>query len=307
MINYEVPSPVLLLLFFTGIMIAVLGAGFDSSLSFPFNKMVDRHNNKVLVTVSGEAITQDKLNTAKSKNTNLPVDKLLALIVDEYLLLQRAEELGLVQADKVVRKAIVHRVIEQEISKVLNQEYDEENLLADYKSYYLENLPMFTSEDLFQVQIAKFDGDDSCSQAIAFKSLWNKNKLLIERLPVDNPTNNLLARKQWENNLINQPLSYALHSKALIYRQLGNDLAAKVFELSKGQLSAPIRFQQSCLLVYLQNKKLGQAHDFDDVKEQVVSAYKVTLRKKTLSNFLLSLRSKADIQIAKDIIKVINP
>lgn len=305
MMNYQVPSSVLLFLFFIGILIAVLGAGFDSSLTLPYNKTISEQKNNILVTVNGQAITQEKFNTARTKIKNLPVDKLLALIVDEYLLLQRAEELGLLHADRVVRKAIVHRVIEQEISKVLNQEYDEENLLADYKSYYLENLPMFTSEDLFQVQIAKFDGDDSCSQAIAFKSLWNKNKLLIERLPVDNPTNNLLARKQWENNLINQPLSYALHSKALIYRQLGNDLAAKVFELSKGQLSAPIRFQQSCLLVYLQNKKLGQAHDFDEVKEQVVSAYNVTLRKKTLSNLLLSLRSKADIQIAKDIIKVI--
>ena len=307
MINNQVPRYALLLLFFIGILIAVLGAGFDSSLTLPFNKTFDGHKSEILVTVNGQAITQEKFNTARIKNKNLPAEKLLALIVDEYLLLQRAEELGLLQADSVVRKAIVHRVIEQEINKALNKKNDEENLNSDYKSFYLNNLAMFTSEDLFQIQIAKFDDDDKCSQALAFKKLWSKNELSGELLSPESSTKKQVARKQWKNNLISQSLSKALHSKTLIYRQLGNDLAEQVVGLAEGVLSTPIHYQQSCLLIYLQNKKLGQLHSFDEVKAQVVSAYKVSLRKKTLSNLLSSLRSKADIQIAQDIIKVISP
>jgi len=294
--NNSISSYALLLLFFLGIAIAVLGIEFDGSSTLSQYKTSTDHKNKILVTVNGQSITQDNFNLAKNKNLTLSDEKLLALIIDEYLLLQRAQELGLLQADRVIRKAIVHTIIEQEVSKALHMIDDEESLQSAYKLFYQDNLAMFATEDEFQLQIAKFSDDEQCAKAESFKQQWHNAQSKLE----------LLTTPQWKNQLISQPLSNGLYSKTLVYRQLGIELAEQVIGMSKGELSSPIRSGQSCILIYLQNKKIGKTLSYEIVKDRVISEYRTTLRKKTLSTLLSTLRDKADIQIAQDISKLIS-
>jgi len=284
-------KPVLLSLFFVGIVLSVLGSGVATSLNFTVG--VNNTDSKVLVTVNQQAITQAELAHAKSKNPDLSVDNLLKLMIDNYLLLQRAQELGLLQSDRVVRKVIVHQVVEQTVSKVLSEqeELSEQQLLLNHQSFYHENIEMFTTADQYQLQIANFSNDEpQCTLSQQTNLQWQNVQLNAE---------------EWQQHLINQPLAKDLHSETLVYRQLGRRFAKQVIQMKKGEFSAPISTEQGCMLMYLSERKAGGVLSFEQAENQVISQYRTMLRRKALTDLLLTLREKADIEIAQDITEVL--
>lgn len=284
-------KPVLLTLFFVGIVLSVLGSGVDTSLNFTVG--INSTDNKVLATVNQQAITQAELAHAKSKNPKVSIDNLLNLMIDNYLLLQRAQELGLLQSDRVVRKAIVHQVVEQTVNNALNEQkkLSEQSLLLNYQSFYHENIMMFTTADQYQLQIANFsDKAQQCKLNQQVKLQWNGIQL---------------NTKEWQQHLISQPLAKGLHSEILVYRQLGHRLAKQVVNMKKGEFSAPISIEQGCMLIYLSDRKAGEVLSFEQAKKQVISQYRTMLRRNALTDLLLTLREKADIEVAQDIIEVL--
>ncbi|MEP1446909.1 MAG: peptidylprolyl isomerase [Paraglaciecola sp.] len=282
----------LLVLFIIGILLAVLGSGADSSIRFE-QFGFDHDNNDVLALVNQQPITKDELIHVRTKNPDLSFNDSLNLITDNYLLLQRAQELGLLQSDRVVRKAIVHSVVEQIVNKALNAQkmLSEEALLTRYQSFYFSNLAMFTTADQFQLQIANFDNDnEQCHLSLQARSKW-------QELP--------LNEERFQSLFVSQPLAKGLHSEILVHRQLGNRLATKVVAMTKGEFSDPIQTQTGCILMYLSDRKNGDVLPFEQVKEQVISQYRGILRRNALTDLLRSLRENAEIEIAPDIKEVL--
>lgn len=278
MTNPAYSKYLLLILFIAGVCLAVTGSGVQSTISF----------NDDIITINGHGISHDEFAHAQAQNPNLSESKLLSMLVDNKLLLQRAEELGLVQSDRVIRKTIVQRVVEQEVNKVLKKQPDE----TDLKAFYQAQLNMFTSPKQFQVEIASFNQDDNqCNQAQAVKITWQESTTLTA---------------DWHNNLVNQPLANNLHSEALVYRQLGKQLANQLSTMQAGEISAPIHTEQGCALMLLVTKTKAVALPFTEVKEQVLAEYRVMARRKALSDLLANLRKNASIDIAKDITEVLS-
>jgi parvulin-like peptidyl-prolyl isomerase len=278
----------LLVLFIIGILLSILGSGADSSITIERFGFVQKDND-VLVFVNQQPITQDEVTNVITNNPHLSFSESLGLLTDNYLLLQRAQELGLLQSDRVVRKAIVHRVVEQTVKKALSAQdmLSEEALLANYQSFYFANIAMFTIADQFQLQIANFDNDDEqCRLSQQTKQQWQK-------MP--------LSKDKWPVYFINQPLAKGLHSEILVYRQLGNRLAKEVVAMTKGEFSDPIRTNTGCILMYLSDRKNGKVLSFEQAKEQVISQYRIMLRREALTDLLHTLRENADIDIAPDI------
>ena len=268
----------LLILFITGVILAVIGSGVQSSLSF----------NEYIISINGNGISHEEFSHAQTQNPNLSISELLSLLVDNKLLLQRAEELGLVQSDRVIRKAIVQRVVEQEVNKVLKKQPDESGL----KAFYQAQLNMFTSPTQFQVEIASFNQDDNqCSQTQTVKLAWQESTTLTA---------------DWHNNLVSQPLANNLHSEALVYRQLGKQLANQLSTMQSGEMSPPIHTEQGCALMLLVAKTEARTLPFIDVKDQVLAEYRVMARRKALTDLLGNLRKNASIDIAQDIVKVLS-
>jgi len=268
----------LLILFIAGVILAVIGSGVQSSLSF----------NDNIISINGNGISHDEFYRAQAQNPNLSISELLSLLVDNKLLLQRAQELGLVQSDRVIRKAIVQRVVEQEVNKVLKKQPDETSL----KAFYLAQLNMFTAPKQFQVETASFNQDDNqCNQAKAVKLAWQESTILTA---------------DWHNNIVSQPLAKSLHSETLVYRQLGKQLAKKLNTMQAGEMSAPIRAEKGCALMLLVAKTETKALPFNDVKDQVLAEYRVMARRKALTDLLITLRNNADIDIAQDIKEVLS-
>ena len=279
MTNSAYSKYLLLILFTTGVILAVIGSGVQSSLSF---------NNNNIITINGNGISHNEFEHAQAQNPSLSISEVLSLLVDNKLLLQRAEELGLVQSDRVIRKAIVQRVVEQEVNKVLKKQPDETGL----KAFYQAQLNMFTSPKQFQVEIASFNQDDKqCRQAQTVKLAWQESTSLTT---------------DWHNNLVNQPLANNLHSETLVYRQLGNQLANQLITMKSGEMSAPINTERGCALMLLIAKTEARALPFIDVKDQVLAEYRVMARRKALSDLLINLRENASIDIAQDIVVMLS-
>ena len=264
----------LLAMFFVGILLSLLGSGINTSLNFAGG--VNQFGTKVLVTVNGHAITEDEFSLAKHKNENSTDNELLALMVDNILLLQRAQELGLLQSDRVVRKAIVHKVVEHRVKQVLDQDTPSQAL----HDFYNNNLAMFSTNKQYQVQVASFPEKTHCQD----KDLMSK---------------------QWQNHLVQQPLARGLHSEILVYRQLGEGLAKLVTQLNPGELSAPIPTEQGCIVLQLSESKPSQILPFEQVNVQVLAQYRVKARRQALEELLITLRTQADIRIADDIAKTL--
>ena len=264
----------LLVLFITGVVLAVMGSGVQSSINISGDN---------IITIDGHGISHDQLADAQTQNPNVSKNELLNLLIDNKLLLLRAEELGLVQSDKVIRKAIVQRIVEQEVHKVLQAQPDETDLV----SFYQAQQTRFTSPNQFQVKIARFNQDDNqCSQAKTVKRIWDESTTLSA---------------DWHHNIVNQPLESSLHSETLVYRQLGNQLAQQLSTLQTQEMSVPIYTNQGCILMLLVNKLEPQVPPYIEVKDQVLAEYRITLRRKALSDLLNRLRNDADIHIAPDL------
>lgn len=273
------PRPILPFLFITGLLFAVAGSGVKSTLTF-----VDTES---VITVNNQPITVDEFARAKKKNPNLTESQLISLMIDNLLLLQRAEELGLIHSDRVIRKVIVQHMVEQEVKKVLNEPLDDHKVYA----FYQDNLPLFTPPDQYQVQLASFENDDQqCSHSLKIKEQWQQTKTLGD---------------EWRAHLLDQPISKSLHSEVLVYRQLGNRLAKLVTQLNIGEISDPVLTQQGCLLMQLIDSSKSNSTAFEDIKSQVISEYRVMTRKKALADLLSELRDKSEIKFAEDIAKVV--
>ena len=100
-------------------------------------------NHDTLVSINQQPITLQQLNFASQRLTGAPADTLtpeqkntiITLLVDEELLLQRAELLGISGADSGVRKSLVRAVIKQAVANVLIQPIDAEQLEAFYRAH----------------------------------------------------------------------------------------------------------------------------------------------------------------------------
>ena len=124
-----------------GLSIALIGSDLDL-------KSKSAADN-VLVSVNQQPITFQQLNFASRRITGSSAEKLDAeqkntivkLLIDEELLLQRAELLGIASADPGIRKALARAVISQTVTEFLDRPIDEQQLQTFYLSIepYLPN------------------------------------------------------------------------------------------------------------------------------------------------------------------------
>ena len=118
-----------------GLAIALLSSGLNIP-SFA-------ENHDTLVSINQQPITLQQLNFASQRLTaHLPTpshpeqkNTIVTLLMDEELLLQRAELLGIAGTDPGVRKALARAVINQAVANVLTQPISPEQLEAFYRAH----------------------------------------------------------------------------------------------------------------------------------------------------------------------------
>ena len=252
-----------------GLAIALLSSGLNIP-SFS-------ENYDTLVSINQQPITLQQLNFASQRLTGTPADTLtpkqkntiVTLLIDEELLLQRAELLGIAGTDPGVRKALARAAINQAVADALTQPIDAKQLEAFYRAH----------EALF-VQPLRIT-----LQAYRYPSLKEAQLALAAAVPFQNRASLL-------------PLSpLPLH---MLRRYLGSTLTDSALALTSGQTSAPVIRPDGVYLLRMIAVQAEKILPLSEVQLQVEAEYRRRGRDTALDTILRELRQQAQITVASN-------
>lgn len=252
-----------------GLSIALIG----SDLNF---KSIAATDN-VLVSVNQQPITVQQLNFAAQRLTGSSADTLdteqkntiVKLLIDEELLLQRAELLGIASADPGIRKALARAVISRTVTEFLDRPIDNQQL----QTFYLEHRALFVQPLRLELQAYKFERMEQAQQAFASGEIPADQRSLL-------PTSALPAH--------------------MLRRYLGNPLADIALTLAPGETSMPIQRPDGVYLLHLTAKQPERLSPLTEVRPQVEAEYRRRGRDMALQTRLVTLRQQAQITVDRD-------
>ena len=252
-----------------GLSIALIGSDLN------FKSIVATDN--VLVSVNQQPITLQQLNFAAQRITGSSAEKLnteqkntiVKLLIDEELLLQRAELLGIASADPGIRKAVARAVISQTVTEFLDRPIDEQQL----QTFYLEHRALFAQPLRLELQAYKFERMEQAQRAFASAEILADQRSLL-------PSSALPAH--------------------MLRRYLGNPLANIALTLTEGETTAPIQRPDGIYLLHLIAKQPEQISALTEVRPQVEAEYRRRGRDMALQTRLVTLRQQAQITVDSD-------
>ena len=252
-----------------GLSIALIG----SDLNF---KSIAATDN-VLVSVNQQPITVQQLNFAAQRLTGSSADTLdteqkntiVKLLIDEELLLQRAELLGIASADPGIRKALARAVISRTVTEFLDRPIDNQQL----HTFYLEHRALFVQPLRLELQAYQFERMEQAQQAFASGEIPADQRSLL-------PTSALPAH--------------------MLRRYLGNPLADIALTLAPGETSMPIQRPDGVYLLHLTAKQPERLSPLTEVRPQVEAEYRRRGRDMALQTRLVTLRQQAQITVDRD-------
>jgi len=255
------------ILAFTGLVVAMMSSGLK------LNGFSD--DSDTLMTINQQPITWQQLNFAVQRLTGENADKLTSeqknsvinLLIDEELLLQRAELLGIASSDPGIRKALARAVINQAVANVLAQPIRPEQLETFYRAH----------QTLFMQPLRM------TLQAYRYTSMKEAQLALAATAPITDRASVL-------------PLSpMPLH---MLRRYLGSALTDSALLLRAGQTSAPIMRPEAVYLLHMVTVQAEQVLPLSQVRLQAEAEYRRRDRDNALQQRLKELREGAQVTVA---------
>lgn len=257
------------MLAFAGLAVAMMSSGLK------LNGFTENYN--MLVSINQQPITWQQLNFAAQRLTGENADKLTSeqkntivnLLIDEELLLQRAELLGIASTDPGIRKALARAVINQAVANVLAQPIRSEQLETFYRAH----------QTLF-IQPLRIT-----LQAYRYTSMKEAQLALAATAPITDRASVL-------------PLSpMPLH---MLRRYLGSALTDSALLLRAGQTSAPIMRPEAVYLLHMIAVQAEQLLPLSQVRWQAEAEYRRRGRDNALQQRLKELHEGAQVTVASE-------
>jgi hypothetical protein len=244
---------------------------------------INWHQNPAdtLVLVNKQPITQATLNKALMtlglpKNSSTQ-HSILQRLVDDELILQRAEDLGVLYADPGIRKLLARSAIDNITNNAENLPIDESALRAFYKSHQA----IFEESPRTTLEVFKFTTIQQASNArnhmLTGGRLGESFELIEGAQRVDIPLSPL--------------------PEHMLRRYLGVGLSSKIIGLAEGELSQPIRQKGDVYLARILGVEPATMRDFELVRNEIASEIKSRARDRALKDELVRLKQTANIKV----------
>ena len=238
-----------------------------------------------LVTVNGYPITQSALRNAEKRiqpNSSDPMNPddrevLLQRLIDDELMLQHAEDLGIFTTDPGIRKLLERSSVNSIIEDSRSEPISDEQL----KAFYEDHKSVFQRPSRIGLKVASFLNPEMAKDT---------REIIKKEVPFE-----VAIAETKTGELINIPSS--LIPEHVLRRYLGSKLTAVALSLSENQISSPITIDEFTYLIYVLAKEPEQQLSFDDSRLQVKSEYRSRHRQNALTNALTRLRKHADIRV----------
>ncbi len=264
-----------------GILLAAAGALVPTASDFSGN---------VVARVNGKAITSQDLDFALGRRTGdshsvaTHAERLAVLqqLIDQELLIQRGVEIGLLDSDLTVRKALAGAMIDATVADVLAKEPSEEEL----HTFYTSHKAVFTVPARVHVQQIYCSGDGDLTTALTRAEQASTALALGMSFPE--------ARERYGDE-DPVPIPNALLPPNVLRRDLGPTLTSAALAMQVGDISPPLQSPSGYHILRLMERQPEQVQPYQTVREEVKAEYFRRGRDEALQHYLDDLRQKATI------------
>ena len=262
----------------------LLLAGSNAQINWPYQPA------DTIVLVNQQPVTESALRVARQRSGQLMADMprqdkdqlLLQRLIDDELILQRAEELGILQADPGIRKLLVRSAIDTIVRQSQDQPVTESELVAFYDNHQA----VFQKSQRITLQSAQFsDVETATTTRNAVLSGQNLKK----------------AASSADAEMLPIPLSPL--PKHVLMRYLGASLTDLALTLPTMEVSQPIIRGDSVYLLQVFENQPTTLMPFEQVRATVMTELKTRQRRDSLATTLTELKQQASIQLNLTLLK----
>lgn len=208
----------------------------------------------------------------------------LSRLVDEELLVQRGVEIGLVDSDQSVRKAIVKAMMDSILLDAESEKPNEDELRA----FYSENQDYFTRPPSLRVRQILFPGDDEgmqrarqASEALAGGMAFTEATAQFGKDPI-------------------QPIPDTLLPVRALREYIGPSALETVMSLQVGERTDAIPSPFGYQILELVEREATNVPAFESIADQIEAVYIRRAGEEALRDYLARLRDEASLRYAAD-------
>ena len=250
------------------------------------NTQINWRNQPIdtVVLVNQQPVTASALKFARQRSGRFMIDvpvqdrdkQLLQRLIDDELILQRAEELGILQADPGIRKLLARSAIDTVVRESQAVLIKEPELIA----FYNDHQAVFQQPQRITLQAAQFDD-------VEMANISRNAVLLGDSLK---KTVSLVGGKIL-------PIPVSPLPKHMLIRYLGISLTDLALGLSATQISQPIVQGDNIYLLQVIENQPATLMPFKQVRETVMTELISRQRRDSLTTTLEELKQTASIQL----------
>ena len=272
-----------------GLVIALIGAAPRQrdtlSEAGAIAKINNRHIDRTEFASAYQALLADKTKAPTAADKKLVLDRL----IEEELLVQRGLEIGLLDGDASVRKAVAMAVIEFVLAQQGSDAISERAL----KAYYEENKQRFTPAARLQVAqiFVPYAEDGRKEQEVATLDA------VRDALRRGEAFQQVAATYGAE---ILPPLPRVMLTPAKMMDYLGPNLTEAAARLPKGASSDALPGPTGWHFLQIIRNQPGRPPAFADIRPQIIDSLRRSNDDTALREYLQWLRTRADIVLAPD-------
>jgi parvulin-like peptidyl-prolyl isomerase len=242
-------------------------------------------NGERILDAQVEEALQRRAGVASNEPRAADSERMLQQLVDEELLLQRAAEVGLLESDRNVTKALARAAMDAAVDEARGDPPSEEEVRA----FFEENVGFFAAPRRLRIRCLSFpdagDPGDASRRAREAATALGAGDEAPE-----------VARRFGARSDACAP--DALLPESVLLRQLGPTLASVARALREGEVSGPIETPTGVHVLQLLEAEAMRVPPFESVRPQVETELIRRRGDDAVRALLARLRRRADITLA---------
>jgi parvulin-like peptidyl-prolyl isomerase len=242
-----------------------------------------------LVLVNQKPITKATLTVARQRSTVLTNDTqqqdplLIQRLIDDELILQRAESLGVLEADPGIRKLLARSTINKINTESQSLPISESQL----RDFYDNHQAVFQTPARFAVQAARF--------LTAEEAMTARRQILAG--------SRLSETVSSADGAVLMKMPRSLLPTHMLRRYLGTGLTDVILQLDQDRLSPPIAQDGGLYLLHLLKQQPSQVIPFQQAQPDIIIEFRSRQRQRALSEALALYKERADIRLNSSLLE----
>jgi parvulin-like peptidyl-prolyl isomerase len=242
-----------------------------------------------LVLVNQKPITKATLTVARQRSSALTNDiqqqdpLLIQRLIDDELILQRAESLGVLEADPGIRKLLARSTINKINTESQSLPISESQL----RDFYDNHQAVFQTPARFAVQAARF--------LTAEEAMTARRQILAG--------SRLSETVSSADGAVLMEMPRSLLPTHMLRRYLGTGLTNAILQLDQERLSPPIAQDGGLYLLHLLKQQPSQVIPFQQAQSDIIIEFRSRQRQSALLEALVLYKERADIRLNSSLLE----